>query len=74
MPEKNSNFEITSNEEAPILGIRLLTETGLDEKFPPLTLKLGSATGTNALLERKGAKTLFITTAGFSDLLEIGKQ
>ncbi|MFO7756594.1 MAG: hydantoinase B/oxoprolinase family protein [Bacteroidales bacterium] len=74
MPEKNSNFEITSNEEAPILGIRLLTETGLDEKFPPLTLKLGSTTGTNALLERKGARTLFITTTGFSDLLEIGKQ
>ncbi|MDZ7737986.1 MAG: hydantoinase B/oxoprolinase family protein, partial [Bacteroidales bacterium] len=74
MPGENCNFEITSNEEAPILGIRLLTETALNEEFPPIILKLGSTTGTNALLERKGAKTLFITTAGFSDLLEIGNQ
>jgi N-methylhydantoinase A/oxoprolinase/acetone carboxylase beta subunit len=29
---------------------------------------------TNALLERKGARTAFITTAGFEDLLEIGRQ
>src|SRR6056297_2637394 len=56
MFEENCNFEITSNEEAPILGIRLLTETALNEEFPPLILKLGSTTGTNALLERKGAK------------------
>ncbi|MDF3128675.1 hydantoinase/oxoprolinase family protein [Kiritimatiellaeota bacterium B1221] len=29
---------------------------------------------TNALLERKGAKTALITTAGFRDVLEIGRQ
>jgi len=29
---------------------------------------------TNALLERKGAKTAFVTTAGFEDLLVIGRQ
>ncbi|MCC5847155.1 MAG: hydantoinase/oxoprolinase family protein [Verrucomicrobia bacterium] len=29
---------------------------------------------TNALLERKGAKTALITTGGFKDLLEIGRQ
>lgn len=74
IPGKGLNFEITSKEEAPILGIRLLTETALNEEFPRITLKLGSTTGTNALLERKGARTLFITTAGFSDLLEIGNQ
>ena len=34
----------------------------------------GSTVATNALLERKGAKTAFITTAGFEDLIAIGRQ
>ena len=34
----------------------------------------GSTVATNALLERKGAQTAFVTTAGFEDLLEIGRQ
>lgn len=71
---EGQNFEITSNEEAPVLGIRLITETALNERFPPLTLKLGSTKGTNALLENKGAKTLFIVTKGFADILKIGNQ
>jgi N-methylhydantoinase A len=29
---------------------------------------------TNALLERKGARVTFVTTAGFEDVLEIGRQ
>jgi len=34
----------------------------------------GSTVATNALLERKGARIAFLTTAGFEDLLEIGRQ
>ncbi|MBW2623808.1 MAG: hydantoinase/oxoprolinase family protein, partial [Deltaproteobacteria bacterium] len=34
----------------------------------------GSTVATNALLERKGARTALITTAGFEDVLEIGRQ
>ncbi|WP_072806191.1 hydantoinase/oxoprolinase family protein [Rhodococcoides yunnanense] len=34
----------------------------------------GSTVATNALLEKKGAKTALITTAGFRDLLEIARQ
>lgn len=34
----------------------------------------GSTVATNALLERKGARTAFLTTSGFEDLLEIGRQ
>ena len=68
------NFELTSNEEAPVLGVRLITQTALHENFPDLQLKLGSTKGTNALLENKGAKTLFIVTKGFADLLKIGNQ
>lgn len=66
--------EITSNEEVPVLAARLLTTTSLNAKFPPIELKLGSTRGTNALLERKGAKTAFLVTAGFKDLLRIGNQ
>ncbi|CAM4191740.1 hydantoinase/oxoprolinase family protein [Lacicoccus alkaliphilus] len=34
----------------------------------------GSTVATNTLLERKGAKTALITTKGFRDILEIGRQ
>ncbi len=34
----------------------------------------GSTVATNAILERKGARTAFITTQGFRDLLLIGRQ
>ena len=34
----------------------------------------GTTVATNALLERKGAKTVLIMTAGFKDVLEIGRQ
>ncbi|HRG08036.1 MAG TPA: hydantoinase B/oxoprolinase family protein [Cyclobacteriaceae bacterium] len=69
-----SRIEITSNEEVPVLAARLLTETALDKKFPPIEMKLGSTRGTNALLERKGAATALIITKGFKDLLRIGTQ
>ena len=34
----------------------------------------GSTIATNAVLERKGARTALVTTAGFEDVLEIGRQ
>ncbi len=34
----------------------------------------GTTVATNALLERKGARTALITTDGFADVLEIGRQ
>ena len=34
----------------------------------------GSTVATNAILERKGVKTVLVTTAGFEDVLEIGRQ
>jgi N-methylhydantoinase A len=34
----------------------------------------GTTVATNALLERKGASTALITTAGFEDVIEIGRQ
>jgi len=37
-------------------------------------IRHGSTVATNTLLERKGARVTFLTTAGFEDLLEIGRQ
>ncbi len=69
-----SDFEIFANEEAPLLATRIATKTSLSSPFPPLEMRLGSTIGTNALLERKGAKTALIVTRGFKDLLVIGNQ
>ena len=40
----------------------------------PLQLSYGSTVATNALLERRGARVVLLTTAGFEDVLEIGRQ
>lgn len=40
----------------------------------PAEIVHGSTVATNAVLERKGARTAFIATAGFRDLLAIGRQ
>ncbi len=39
-----------------------------------LALLHGTTVGTNALLQRKGARVALITTAGFEDVIEIGRQ
>jgi len=43
---------------------------------PPENLILlhGTTVGTNTLLERKGARTALVTTEGFEDAIEIGRQ
>src|SRR5271155_245467 len=37
-------------------------------------VKMGTTVATNALLERRGERTLLVTTRGFRDALEIGYQ
>ena len=39
-----------------------------------IDVRHGTTVGTNALLERKGARLAFVTTAGFEDTLAIGRQ
>jgi N-methylhydantoinase A len=39
-----------------------------------VTLLHGTTVGTNALLQRKGARAALVTTAGFEDVIEIGRQ
>src|SRR3954454_5810041 len=45
-------------------------ETGASE----LEIRHGTTVATNALLERKGARVGFVTTAGFEDTLAIARQ
>lgn len=40
----------------------------------PFVLLHGSTVATNALLERRGAKVVFVTNEGFEDVIEIGRQ
>jgi N-methylhydantoinase A len=40
----------------------------------PLDLTCGTTVGTNALLERRGGRVTLVTTRGFEDILEIGRQ
>ncbi len=50
---------------------------GLCELVPeasPQLITYGSTVATNALLERRGARVVLLTTAGFEDVLEIGRQ
>jgi N-methylhydantoinase A len=48
---------------------------GIDELgIAPALIVHGSTVATNAVLERRGAKTALITTRGFRDLLTIGRQ
>jgi 5-oxoprolinase (ATP-hydrolysing) len=42
--------------------------------MPGGTIVHGSTVATNALLERKGARAALVTTEGFADVLEIGRQ
>ena len=63
--------------DAAIAGIRRFLGLGPDEAVPPGTIgavKMGTTVATNALLERKGDRTLLLITAGFRDALEIGYQ
>lgn len=63
--------------DAAVQGIRDLLEIDRDRPIPPgvvEAVKMGTTVATNALLERKGDRTLLLITKGFGDLLRIGYQ
>jgi 5-oxoprolinase (ATP-hydrolysing) len=69
-----SSFELTTGEESPILAIRSVLGLQHSDPIPPVSVRLGTTRGTNALLTRRGARTAFITTRGFADILLIANQ
>ncbi|MEW5790721.1 MAG: hydantoinase B/oxoprolinase family protein [Pseudomonadota bacterium] len=63
--------------DAALQGIRELLGLPADASLPAAEIeavKMGTTVGTNALLERRGARVAFVTTAGFGDVLRIGYQ
>jgi 5-oxoprolinase (ATP-hydrolysing) len=74
VPAPGDAYELTSDEEAPIVGIRYLLGLRRDEPMPPVSVRLGTTRGTNTLLTRRGAPTALVTTRGFRDALRIGYQ
>ncbi len=73
-PEVGQPYELLSGQESPILGIRYLLGLPASEAIPPVSVRLGTTRGTNALITRRGAKMALLTTRGFSDLPTIGYQ
>ncbi|HYA25836.1 MAG TPA: hydantoinase/oxoprolinase family protein [Terriglobales bacterium] len=65
-------LKVFSTPDDPSRAIaQALEEIGIDG---PLTLLHGTTVGTNALLQRKGGRVALVTTAGFEDVIEIGRQ
>ncbi|ATQ42200.1 hydantoinase B/oxoprolinase family protein [Caulobacter mirabilis] len=66
-----------SYEDAAVEAMRRLLGARPGERFPAdqvAAIKMGTTVATNALLERKGARTLLIVPEGFADAIVIGDQ
>ena len=69
--------KLLSSDAAPLEAIRrILGQAGAPggDPLPPCTVKLGTTVATNALLERRGTRTLLVANRGLGDLLRIGTQ
>jgi len=73
-PEVGMRYELYSGEEAPLTGVRWLLGLRLEQEMGPVTVRMGTTRGTNALLEKQGARAAFVTTRGFGGILEIAYQ
>ncbi|HEY4162133.1 MAG TPA: hydantoinase B/oxoprolinase family protein, partial [Dongiaceae bacterium] len=62
--------------DAAMAGIREILGLSANEPLPETVsaIKMGTTVATNALLERKGERTLLVTTKGFRDALRIAYQ
>ena len=63
--------------DAAVQGIRELLGLAAGAPIPPGLVgevRMGTTVATNALLERKGDRTLLLITKGFRDALKIGYQ
>lgn len=71
-------LKVLSTPGNPSRAIADAVEKVVDQKgdgnWQPLDLTCGTTVGTNALLERRGGRIALVTTAGFEDVIEIGRQ
>src|SRR3989442_9644172 len=70
-------FKLASTPDDPSRAIieglrRIAAETG--SRLSEIEVVHGTTVGTNALLQRRGARIALVTTAGFEDVIEIGRQ
>jgi len=65
-------FKLRSNPRSPATVILAGLEQVKDSRRAEVIH--GSTVATNALLERKGARAALVTTAGFEDVIQIGRQ
>ena len=66
-------YKAPTTPDDPVTGLlHALDHVGANQ--PDALLAHGSTIATNALLERKGARVAFLTTEGFTDLIEIARQ
>ena len=75
-PSRRHSCKVLTTPRQPELAVmegldRLLKTSGLDGARIELFVH-GTTLATNALLERKGARTAFVTTEGFRDVLAMG--
>ncbi len=66
--------KVPSTPDAPERAILQGLDEILEGHGVDIDITHGSTVATNALLTRSGAKTALVTTAGFEDLIEIGRQ
>src|SRR5882762_3097368 len=59
--------------QAILAGLEQIAEIS-QSKLENLEVVHGTTVGTNALLQRRGARTVLVTTKGFEDVLVIGRQ
>ena len=68
---------LTSTSQPEVAVIEGVVELLQENKIKSSNIKMiihGTTLATNAVIERKGAKTCFITTEGFRDVLDIGYE
>lgn len=68
------SLKVPSTPEDPSAAVLAGITQILGDPPDPYRLIHGSTVATNALLERKGARVLLVTNAGFEDVIEIGRQ
>ena len=73
-PAVGQMYELASDEQSPLVGIRYLLGLSRRDPIPPVDVRLGTTRGTNALITRRGPRTALVTTRGFADVLRIGYQ
>lgn len=66
--------ESDSGIDSAVAGINSILKENASNMDAVGEIRMGTTIGTNALLERKGARTVLVSTQGFADIVRIGYQ